>query len=226
MVHCPQKKPNLGISTPSLSRLWSGCKVIKNVRLLFTNIWPRNQTYCSICDRLGFMQNFKLLLGQCGYRTVFCRDSDGTLWLYHCFYAKILIIIWTVWIQYCFYAEICILGFWDSVAAVQFLSGMGTPFFSVRYVTFFSVLKKERYNLFRSFLEFLATYETQNNVMFFFVLFKRTEKNGKNVTFFCKERKRTERTLRSFAKNRKKRENVPFFCKRMREHSILFSIYI
>ena len=49
--------------------------------------------------------------------------------------------------------------------------GLGTPFFSVRYVTFFYVLKKERYVLFRSFLEFLATYGTQKNVTFFSVLF-------------------------------------------------------
>ena len=63
-------------------------------------------------------------------------------------------------------------------------TGLGTPFFSVQYVTFFSVQKRERYVLFLSFLEFLATYETQ--------------KNAKNVTFFLKERKRTQRTFRSF----------------------------
>ena len=51
----------------------------------------------------------------------------------------------------------------------------------LRYVRFFSVLKKERSVLFCSFLEFLATYETQ-----------------KNVPFFLKERKRTQRTFRSF----------------------------
>ena len=73
-------------------------------------------------------------------------------------------------------------------------AGLGTPFFSVQNVPFFSVLKRERYVLFRSFLEILATYETQKNVTFFSVLFKRTEKNGKNVTFFLKERKRTQRT--------------------------------
>ena len=56
----------------------------------------------------------------------------------------------------------------------SFTLGLGTPFFSVRYVAFFSILKKERSILFHSFLEFLATYETQ-----------------KNVPFFCKERKRT-----------------------------------
>ena len=69
------------------------------------------------------------------------------------------------------------------------LAGLGTPFFSVRYVTFFSVLKKERSVLFRSFLEFLVTYETQKNVLFrsflkngkerkeLNVLLQRTEKN-------------------------------------------------
>ena len=46
-------------------------------------------------------------------------------------------------------------------------AGLGTPFFSVQNVTFFYVLKKECYVLFRSFLEFLATYGTQKNVMFF-----------------------------------------------------------
>ena len=60
-------------------------------------------------------------------------------------------------------------------------SGLGTLFFSVRYITFFSFLKKERSLLFRCFLEFLATYETQ-----------------KNVPFFSKERKRTQRTFCSF----------------------------
>ena len=60
-------------------------------------------------------------------------------------------------------------------------SGLGTLFFSVRCVTFFSVLKKECSVLFHYFLEFLATYETQ-----------------KNVPFFSKERKRTQRTFPSF----------------------------
>ena len=50
-------------------------------------------------------------------------------------------------------------------------AGLGTPFFSVRYVTFFSTLKKERSILFRSFLKLLATYETQKNVPFFSVPF-------------------------------------------------------
>ena len=78
------------------------------------------------------------------------------------------------------------------------MPGLGTAFFSVRYVTFFSVLKKKRSVLFRSFLEFLATYET----------LQRTERNAKNATFFCTERKRTRerfillkknaRTFRSF----------------------------
>ena len=60
-------------------------------------------------------------------------------------------------------------------------AGLGTPFFSVWYVTFFSFLKKEHSVLFRSFLEFLATYETQ-----------------KNVTFFYKERKKMQKTFCSF----------------------------
>ena len=53
-------------------------------------------------------------------------------------------------------------------------AGLGTLFFSVWYITFFSVLKKERSVLFRYFLEFLAAYETQMN--------------AKNVPFFLKER--------------------------------------
>ena len=57
---------------------------------------------------------------------------------------------------------------------------------------------RSKKRMLRSFLEFLATYETQKNVTFFSVLFKRTEKYGKNVTFFLKERKRTQRTFRSF----------------------------
>ena len=48
-------------------------------------------------------------------------------------------------------------------------AGLGTPFFSVQNVPFFSVLKRERYILFRSFPKFLATYETQKNVTFFSV---------------------------------------------------------
>ena len=46
----------------------------------------------------------------------------------------------------------------------EFLSGLGTAFFSVRYVPFFSILFKERSVLFHSFFGFLATYETQKNV--------------------------------------------------------------
>ena len=60
---------------------------------------------------------------------------------------------------------------------------------------------KERNILFCSFFEFLASYETQKNDMFFSILFLRTEKNPKNTTFFCKERKRMQRKQRSFAKN-------------------------
>ena len=54
---------------------------------------------------------------------------------------------------------------------------VGHSVFSVQNVPFFSVLKRERHVLFRSFLEIFATYETQ-----------------KNVTFFSKKRKRMERT--------------------------------
>ena len=85
---------------------------------------------------------------------------------------------------------------------------------------------KERSILSRSFFEFLATYETQKNGMFFPILFKRTGKNVKNVPFFCKERERMQRSSRSFIKNGTERENVSFFCKRTRERSLLFSIYI
>ena len=61
-------------------------------------------------------------------------------------------------------------------------------------VPFFCIQKRERYVLFRSFFEFLATYETQ--------------KNAKNVTFFLKERKRTRER---FVLLQKERENIPFF---------------
>ena len=55
-------------------------------------------------------------------------------------------------------------------------AGLGTTFFSVQNVPFFPVIKRERYVLFRSFLAFLATYQTQKNVTFVSVLFKRTER--------------------------------------------------
>ena len=58
-----------------------------------------------------------------------------------------------------------------SLMFCHILSGWGTPFFSIWYIMFFSILKKEHSVLFRSFLEFLATYETQKNVLFFSVLF-------------------------------------------------------
>ena len=65
--------------------------------------------------------------------------------------------------------------FWQNNSKILFFSmfyaGLGTPFFSVRYVSFFSILKKECSILFRSFLKFLATYETQKSVLFFSVLF-------------------------------------------------------
>ena len=57
---------------------------------------------------------------------------------------------------------------------------------------------KERNVLFRSFFEFLATYETQ-----------------KNVLFFSKEQKRTQRTQCSFAKNVKERKECNVFLQRM-----------
>ena len=50
-------------------------------------------------------------------------------------------------------------------------AGLGTAFFSVQNVPFFSVQKRERYVLFRFFLENLATYATQKNVLYFSVLF-------------------------------------------------------
>ena len=51
----------------------------------------------------------------------------------------------------------------EPVGILGFKAGLGTAFFSVQNVPFFPVLKRERYVLFRSFLEFLATYETQKN---------------------------------------------------------------
>ena len=107
-----------------------------------------------------------------------------------------------------------------SVRIRYIFSGLGTPFFSVlngRIILFRSF--KERNVLFRTFFEFLATYETQKERSVFFrsflkngkerkersVLFKRTDKNLKNVPFFSKECsvlfKRTEKNLK----------NVPFF---------------
>ena len=100
--------------------------------------------------------------------------------------------------------------------------GLGTAFFCVQNVPFFPVLKRERYILFRSFLEFLATYETQKNVTFFSVLFKRTEKNGKNgknVTFFYKEREERNVLLQRTEKNART-------SKRTGERYVLFSRYI
>ena len=46
--------------------------------------------------------------------------------------------------------------------------------------------------IFAFFFEFLTTYETQKNDVFFSVLFLRTEKNA---MFFCKERKRAQKTF-------------------------------
>ena len=104
-------------------------------------------------------------------------------------------IFWIICLTVPLLCWICVLKHFAS----SYLAGLGTPLFSVRYITFFSIKKK--------------------NVTFFCILF------SKNVTFFCKERKRTERTLCSFAKNGKERENVQFFCKKTREWSILF-LYI
>ena len=82
-------------------------------------------------------------------------------------------------------------------------AGLGTAFFSV--------LLKECSILFRSFFEFLATYETQKNVTF----------------FFSTERKRLQRTQHSLTKNVKERENVSLFCKRMQNIPFYFQyIYI
>ena len=72
---------------------------------------------------------------------------------------------------------------------------------------------KERNVLFRSFFEFLATYETQKNDAFFSILFLRTEKNAKNATFFCKERKRT-------------RERFVLLQKKAEHCVLFFNIYI
>ena len=84
-------------------------------------------------------------------------------------------------------------------------AGLGTPFFSVQNVPFFFVLKRERYVLFRSFLEFIETQKERKERN---VLLQRTEKNGKNAPFFLKERKRTRER---FVLLQKERENVPFF---------------
>ena len=55
------------------------------------------------------------------------------------------------------------------------------PFFSVRYITFFSVLKKECSVLFSSFWRLM-----------------RPKRTFCSFPFFSKERKRTQRTFRSF----------------------------
>ena len=88
------------------------------------------------------------------------------------------------------------------VVDVQWQLGEGRPcvisrvghrvlFRSERSVLFCSF--KEHNILFRSFFEFLATYETLKNDAFFSILFLRAEKNpknAKNATFFCKKSKR------------------------------------
>ena len=72
-----------------------------------------------------------------------------------------------------------------------------------------SVLFKERSVLFRSFFEFLATYETQ-----------------KNVPFFSKEWKRMQRMLRSFAKNGKERKERSVLFQRTEKNVPFFFLYI
>ena len=73
------------------------------------------------------------------------------------------------------------------------VAGLGTPFFSVRYVTFFYVLKKEHYVLFHSFLKFLATYGTQ--------------KQGWALRSF------PFRTFRSFRSKKRMLHSFPFFSR-------------
>ena len=81
-------------------------------------------------------------------------------------------------------------------------------FRSERSVLFCSF--KEHNILFRSFFEFLATYETLKNDAFFSILFLRAEKNpknAKNATFFCKKSKRMPEWF-IFCK---RTQNVAFF---------------
>ena len=83
---------------------------------------------------------------------------------------------------------------------------------------------KERNILLRSFLKFLATYETQKNNAFFCVLFLSTlknAKNAKNATFFGKERKRTQRTQHSLAKNVIERKEHNVLMQKNAEHCVL-----
>ena len=111
----------------------------------------------------------------------------------------------------------CIYMFFNKNLHIGMIARLGTPFFSGRYVTFFSVLKKECSVLFRSFLEFLATYETQKNVTFFSVLFS---------SFWRLMRpKRTQRTLRSFAKNRKERKDHSVLLQRTEKNARTFSSF-
>ena len=104
-------------------------------------------------------------------------------------------------------------------------SGLGTAFFSVQNVPVFPVLKRERYVLFRSFLEFLATYETQKNVTFFSVLFKRTEKNGRTCSFIKNGKEREERNV-LLKRTKKNARTFRSFAKRTGERYVLFSRYI
>ena len=63
---------------------------------------------------------------------------------------------------------------------LMYESGLGTPFFSVRYVTFFYVLKGERYILFRSFSSIGDLSDPKRTL--------------RSFPFFSKERKRTGKT--------------------------------
>ena len=85
-------------------------------------------------------------------------------------------------------------------------AGLGTPFFSVRYVTFFYVLKRECYVLFRS----LVTYQTPKER---YVLFRSFLKNGKEREERYVLLQRTEKNRRTFRS----------FAKRTGERYVLFS---
>ena len=96
-------------------------------------------------------------------------------------------------------------------------AGLGTTFFSVLNVSFFSGLLKNAmffFFLFLSFWRLMKPKRMLHYFPFFSKEWKRTQKSAKNAMFFCKECKRTQRMQCSFAKNVKERKNV------------LFSIYI
>ena len=86
--------------------------------------------------------------------------------------------------------------------------GLGTPFFSIRYVTFFSVLKKNVpffSVLFSSFWRFFRSFvKNGKERKERFILLQRTEKNAKNAPFFYgKERKERNILFKSTEKNAK-----------------------